>query len=168
MKTTRTSVTILGLSLVLFALAATVARAQSLASTYFTGTLTLPVDAQWGAMTLPKGDYTLHYGDLNSSGRYLVEVIAKTEGSPHGMILIRGHKQTSGTKNALVCIREGNKGYVRELEMGAIRHTVSFALPHGVKDRAWVVAGKGSHNANTQSEETPLPIQRVPVRLNEK
>jgi hypothetical protein len=104
-------------------------------------------------MALPAGDYSLSYGKPFSGGIYVLVVVGKAEGCPRGMIFIRGHSQTSATKNALVYIREGNKAYVRELRLGAIGESVDFTLPRGVRARAWVVAGKRNPNAKTQLTE---------------
>jgi hypothetical protein len=151
-------------SLALFALAATEARAQVFDSTRFAGTFTLPFDAQWGAMALPAGDYSLSYGKPFSGGIYVLVVVGKAEGSPRGMIFIRGHGRTSATKNALVSIREGSKAYFRELRLGAIGESVDFTLPHGVRVRAWVVAGKRNPNTNTQLTEVGMPVEGVQAK----
>jgi hypothetical protein len=163
MKAIRNLTILVGLSVALIALAATGAMAQKLAITSFNGSFTLPLDAQWAAMALPAGDYNLSYGQPFKGGIQVVTVAGKAEGSPRGMVLIKARSQTSASKNALVCAREGHTLVVRALELPAIGESVDFAPPHGVKVRAWVVAGKGNHNAKTHLAEVPIPIERVPV-----
>jgi hypothetical protein len=163
MKTIRNVMTLVGLSLAVLALGATGAKAQGLSSTSFGGTFTLPFEAQWGAMTLPAGNYSLSYGQPFPGGTYAVEVVGKTEGSPHGMILVRAGGQVSATKDSLICVREGDSLVVRKLDMPAIGKSVNFALPHGLR----LVAHKQRHGMYTLAE-APMLIQRVPVQMNGK
>lgn len=135
------------------------ARAQSLSTTSFTGTFTLPVDAEWGAMTLPAGNYTLSYGTLLRGGFDAVTVDSKEEEGPRGWILAGPQNTTKATENTLICIRQGNKAYVRGLELPAIGKSVSFALPHG----AMLVAEQRKSITNVQLAEVRLPIERVPA-----
>jgi hypothetical protein len=160
MKTIRNITILVGLSVALFAMGATGARGEVPYSTHLAGMFTLPFKAQWGKLTLPAGDYTLQYG-TEDNGQGLVVVRGMAKGSPYGMILAGPTGQTSATKNALVCVREGKRVYIRELQMGAIAQSASFKLPHGVKVRAWVVASKGNHNSTTQIAEVLVPIERV-------
>ncbi|MCL5005783.1 MAG: hypothetical protein M1404_04555 [Acidobacteria bacterium] len=167
MKTIRSLMTLVGLSLLLSALAVTVARAQNLviAATEFSGSFTLPFEAQWGSMTLPAGDYTLSYGRvIDRAGAYAVAIAGEAKGGPHGVLLVQGRSQTSATKDALVCARGSNTLIVRALEMAAIGQSVSFAAPRGAE----ILAQKGSRGAYTQLAEAPMLIQRVPVKLNGK
>jgi hypothetical protein len=161
MKTIRSLMTLAGLCLVLFALGATGARGQVVYSTHFAGTFTLPFEAQWGAMTLPAGDYTLQYGTLDN-GHRLVLVRGTAKGSPYGMIPAGPVDDTSAAKNAIVCVREGNALIVRSLEMPAIGESVRFNLPRGAK----LVAKLRNHNGYTQLAEAPMLIQQIPVTLN--
>lgn len=156
-----------GLSLALFALAVTAARAQVLDSPRFTGTVTLPFDVQWETLTLPAGEYTLKYGSI-SSGTALVVVTGKAEGSPRGLIVIRRHNQTSVTKNALVCIREGNSGYVRELHMGDIGETAGFRLPHGVEVQSKMIAKHQNKGGRAQLAQVPIRVERASVKPGAK
>jgi hypothetical protein len=163
MKMIRTLTTLAGLSLVLLALGATGARAQGSATTNYAGSFTLPLEAQWGAMTLPAGNYSLYYGHKFLGGAYLVEVVGKTEGSPHGMIPIQARNDVSSRKNSLICIRDGDSLVVRKLELPAIGESVSFAMPHGLK----LLARKQRHGKYILAE-APMLIQRVPVQMNGK
>jgi hypothetical protein len=164
MKTIRIMTIVMSFSLALFALAATGAKAQVLSTPNFSGTFTLPVQAQWGTVTLPAGGYTLHYGHLPMAGPYAVEIVGEGKGGPHGVILSAGKNSVSATKNSLACIREGDSLIVKALEIPAIGESVSFALPHGVSVRAKIVADKWNHNAKTQLSEVRIPIERVPVK----
>jgi hypothetical protein len=159
MKTIRNITILVGLSAALFILVATGARAQELSTTSFAGTFTLPFDTQWGAMTLPAGDYNLSYGMPFKGGNYAVVVAGKAEASPRGMILTGPRNDVSAAKNALVCIREGDVLFVRALELPAIGESISFALPHG----AQVTAHQRNGSTNFQLAEAPVLIQRLPV-----
>lgn len=165
MKTIRSWATLAGLSLALFALGVTGARAQVVQGTStinFVGSFTLPNDAQWGNMALPAGDYTLQYG--NRYGSYFVEVRGTAKGSPHGLIFVAANSQSSATKSALVCARAGNVLIVRTLEMPAIGKSANFTMPRGTK----LVAQNGKNSGYTQLAEAPMLIQRIPITLNAK
>ena len=133
MKPIRSMAILMGVGLALLASGASRARAQALTTTAFSGTFTLPFEVQWANMTLPAGEYTLSDGHQNSASAYLVEIAGKDKGSPHGVILARGRSRASASGDALVCIRDGNKGYVWPLELSAIGEAAEFALPHGVE-----------------------------------
>jgi len=160
MKTVRRLTTMLGLTLVLIALGAISARGQFLDSTQFVGTFTLPISAQWGTTTLPAGNYTLRYGTIHAAGGF-VEVRGTEKGSRHVVIRVEGVGQSSATKTALVCIRDGAALFIRSLEMPGIGETATFALPQGARLAAHLRNG----GTNTQLVEAPILMQRVPVRL---
>ena len=162
MKTIRSLMRLAGLSLMLFALGATGAKAQSLARTDVAGTFTLPNDAQWGSMALPAGHYKLYYGKL--FGSYFVEVRGTENGSPHGMVRVIVTGQSSAAKNELICVREGDTLIIRALDMPLIDTAAEFAMPRG----AQVTAHNGKHNGYTQLAEAPMLIQRVPIAMNSK
>ena len=164
MKTIRNFMTLVGGSLALLALGATGARGQGLTRTSFAGTFTLPFEAQWGAMTLPAGDYSLYYGQLFATGTTAVAIAGKAEGSPRGWILVQAGERTSALKDGLVCIRDGNSLVVRKLELPAIGESVNFALPRGTK----LLANQQNHDRYTQLAKGPMLIQRVPVIPNGK
>jgi hypothetical protein len=163
MKTIRSLMTLVGLSMMVFALSATGANAQALTSTNFAGTFTISHEAQWGNMTLPAGNYSLHYGTLNESS-FLVEVRGMANGSPHGVIVVTGRDDTSASKSALVCVREGSTLIVRTLEMPSIGTAAGFNMPHGAR----LVAHNAKHNGYTQLAEAPRLIERIPVAFNAK
>ena len=109
MKTIRSLMTMVGISMVVLVLGTTGAWAQqapSLSETSFAGTFTLPIDAQWGSMTLPAGEYSLYYGRAGAGDFRLVEVVGKAEGSPHGVIFAQQPEPASATKNS----RRGSSG----------------------------------------------------------
>jgi hypothetical protein len=167
MKTIRSLMTKVGFSMVVLALGATGAWAQqapSLSATSFAGTFTLPIDAQWGSMTLPAGEYSLYYGRAGAGEFHMVEVVGKTNASPHGVILAQQPESASATKNSIVCARDGDALIVRALEMPAIGTSVNFRLPHGAK----LVAHNGKRGGYTQLAEAPMLIQRIAVTLNAK
>jgi hypothetical protein len=151
--------------LMFLALAATEASAQNLSSysTQYTGTLTLTFAAQWGKMVLPPGEYNINYGTLTSAGLHVVEVASTRDPSVRGWALPKAKGDIKGTKSRLVCIREGNKGYVRSLELPEIGATLYFPRPHGVSVKAWIVSEKQSHNATTQLAEMRISLAPVPV-----
>lgn len=164
MKKIRSLLVSVAALLMLLALVATEAKAQSLFSTQFAGSFSLPFMVQWGTVILPPGEYSLYYGMPGNAGPNVVEIRGEVKGSPHGFILGNGHDQISEKKSVLVCVLEGKRAYVRELRMGAIGESAEFALPHGVKVRAWVVAGKRNNKGDTQLTEERIPIERVPVK----
>lgn len=159
MKTIRTVVALVGLSLVLSALGATRAGAQNLETTVFAGTFTLPVQVQWGSMTLPAGNYSLYYGKLFMGGTYTVEVVGKAKRSLRGWIPLKARTGPSTAKNSLICIRDGNNLVVRRLEMPAIGESLEFAMRRGMK----LLTHRQKHGQYTLAE-APILIQRVPVK----
>ena len=164
MKTIRSLMTLAGLTLAVFALSATGAKAQAISAASFSGTFTLPVAAQWGRMTLPAGTYNLNYGWTQGSDVPMLEVTGKAKGSPHGFIIAQTHSGVSVAKNTLLCVREGDALVIRALEMPAIGTAVKFSMPHGAR----LVAQNTKHNGYAQLAEAPMLIERVPVTLNTK
>ena len=162
MKTIRNLTILAGLSVVLFTLGTTGARAQMLTSTSFSGDFTLPVAAQWGNMTLPAGTYSFRYGTLNNA--YFVEVRGTVKGSSHGVIHVAANDQLSAAKSELVCVREGNGLIVRRLEIPQLGKSVTFAMPYGAK----LAAQNRKQTGYTQLAEAPMLVERIPVTLNAK
>ena len=150
----------------LVALGVTGAKAQSLTKVKYRGDFTLPFQAQWGAMTLPAGDYTLQYGRLEFSGPWFVEIAGTIEGSPHGLILTRTPVEAAGTKtkNAIVCVRQGGVGIVRTLNLPEIGRSISFKMPHGLQ----LVTRIQDGYTNTLLAGGPLLVQRVPITAGAK
>ena len=168
MKTIRRLMILVGLSMALFVLVSTGATAQTLNSTSFVGKFTLPVQAQWGRLTLPAGEYSLSYGTAFLGGIYVVTVAGEAEGSPHGMILPRARDDASAGENVLNCLREGDTLYVRSLEIPALGEAIHFKIPHGVEVRSKVVADHQNRKGNNQIAQVSIGIERVPVRMNVK
>jgi hypothetical protein len=164
MKTIQRLAILAGLSMMVFALSATGAKAQIISTANFSGTFNLPVAAQWGRMTLPAGTYNLYYGSLNDQGSYVVEVAGKAKGSPHGLIQATGNDDVSAANSSLVCVREGSTLIVRALEMPSIGTAAKFSMPHGTQ----LEATNRSHKGYTQLAEAPRLIERVPVAFNAK
>lgn len=162
MKTIQNTFSILGLFVAIFVLGAGGAKAQILTSPDFTGTFTLPVQAEWGSMTLPAGKYTLKYGLLDG-GADVMEIAGEAKGSPRGTIMVVPTNQTMATKNSLVCVRDGNTLVVRKIELSAIGESFNSAMPRG----ATLVAQRQSHGEFTLAEGPSL-IQRIPVTLSGK
>ena len=165
MNSIRNWVTIMGLTIAAFALCATGARSQSLATTQFSGTFTLPFETQWGRMTLPAGKYSLYYGHMyDDIGVTMVEVIGEEKKAPHGFILAPGVSDSSTTKSALVCVREGKAGIVRALEMPQIGRALQFRMTRG----AQLTANRSNGKKTIQLAEVPMLIQRIPITLNSR
>lgn len=162
MKTIRSLMILAGLSAVLLALGVPGAKAQRFPTTSFSGTFGLPLEAQWGAMTLPAGEYTLEYGLLNN-GHHLVVVGSATKGRPLGVILAGPRNDASARKNALVCIREGDALIVRALELPAIGESIHFKIPHVVAVRSRVIAGHQNEKGFTRVASVAVRIEPVPV-----
>jgi hypothetical protein len=163
MKTIRSLMTSAALIVAFLALGTPVVRGQAVPLPRFSGTFTLPTQAQWGKMTLPAGEYALHYGAL-FGGISVVHVAREGKGVPGGFVLPLAPNSASRTKNAILCIRDGNTLIVRALEMPVIGESVTFAMPRGAK----VVAHNGKHNGYTQLAEAPRLIERIPVTLSAK
>ena len=162
MKRIRSWMTLAGLSLVLALFGAAGANAQ-VVTPNLVGTFTLPFAAQWGAVTLPAGDYTLRYGYARG-GVGVVEVQGTAKGTPHSFILAQSHDSTSAARNAIVCIRQGDGGIVRGLDLPAIGESAQFALPHGMK----LMAQQRDNSTYAQLAEAPQLIQRLSIKVNGK
>lgn len=162
MKTVRSLLIPASVLVMFLGLAATGMKAQSLRSTHFAGKFTLPFMAQWGEMILPAGDYNLYFGSFDAAGLRVVEVAHEDMGIVRGLVFPRGRNDVKGEGNFLVCILEGNKAYVRSLQMAELGQSIEFARPHGVSVRAWIVASKESHNANPRLAATRIPV--VPMK----
>ena len=165
MKTIRRLMTVAGIALALLTLGVTGAKAQDaliLSTTNLAGMLTLPNKAQWGNMSLPAGNYTLHYGRLFDS--LFVEVRGMAKGSPHGVIAVMGDSEASAAQNELICVRQWDSLVVRALEMPQIGKAAEFAMPRGAK----LAAHNGKHSGYTQLAEAPMLIERIPVTLKAK
>lgn len=164
MKSVRNVTILIGLALALFGLAATGVHAQMLPSPTFGGTFTLPFAAQWGRVMLPAGHYSLYYGNLSDSGAYVIEVIGKEEGSPHGFVLPLAGDRVAEAENVIVCVREGRTAFVRELRMGEIGQSLNFARPHGERVRARLVARSRNENGKPRLAKAPTRVEVVSVR----
>ncbi len=164
MKTIRRLMIPVGVLMMFFALAAARASAQELNSTHFSGTFTLPFEAQWGAMTLPAGDYTLSYGYITAGDVRGVGITGKEEGSPRGWIISVPGGNTEATENYLLIVRNGEGGYVRALELADIGESAQFMMPHGVKVETKILNGKASHKTNTQLAEIRIPVKPAPAK----
>lgn len=164
MKTIRAFMTLAGLCVALVALGATGANAAMISFPRFTGSFTLPTQAQWGAMALPAGHYSLYYGQAFNGGTNAVEVVNQADGSVVGTILVEARNDTSAHSNALVCTREGNVDIVRALDLPALGESLNFALPNGAR----LVASLQNHKPNTAlKEEARLSTGRVPGTVNQ-
>ena len=164
MKTIRNLMTLAGLSALFLALGAAGARAQSIPNPNLAGRFNLPFEAQWGATTLPVGEYSLYYGRLLNGGIPMVEIVGKDKGSPHVFIFPMGTDVPSTTENALVLVRQGSAGVVRSLELPAIGTSVDFALPPNTN----FMARNGQHNNYAQLAKGSMLLQRIPVTLSKK
>jgi hypothetical protein len=113
-------------------------------------------------MTLPAGDYDLYYGYMGRGGIYAVEVANEDTGIHHGWVFPGGIDGVKGEGSFLVCVREGDMGYVRSLQMAEIGESIEFSKPHGVSVETWIMAGKKAYHTNTVLAEMRIPI--VPVK----
>ncbi|TAM84679.1 MAG: hypothetical protein EPN47_00775 [Acidobacteria bacterium] len=161
MKTLRSMIIPASVLMMFLGLAAGM-EAQTLRVTSFAGKFTLPFMAQWGRMTLPPGNYNLYYGNLGMSGPRMVEVANEDLGVQRGLILPVGEDIRKATRSVLVCVLEGDKAYVRSLEMAEIGQSINFERPHGVSVDAWIVAGEQIPNTNRELAEARIAI--VPVK----
>ncbi|MEJ2008694.1 MAG: hypothetical protein P8Z30_11170 [Acidobacteriota bacterium] len=130
MRTIENSMIEVEVSPVAFTLDTTGARFQGFDVTEFTGSFILPFEAHWGGVCLPAGEYILFYG-FQVCGAYFVKVFGKVKDSAQGVIFIQEHKPASATRNALICIREGDSHVISTLEMPMIDKSVTFASAPG-------------------------------------
>lgn len=164
MKATKASLTGVGIVLALFAAGATGVGAQALQLTIFSGSIQLPVDAEWQGKTLPAGEYALHYG-TRMGGTHYVEIEGKTEGTPHLFVTPRAYSPSSSVQNELVCARDGNRLVVLELQMAGLGESLSFAMPGGAQQ----VAQQGFAGVQRRvAAAAAAQIQRVPVAAKRK
>ena len=143
-------------------LAVTGTKAQNLRITEFAGKFSLPFTAQWGAITLPPGNYNLYYGDLTASGFRVVEVADEDQGIPRGVVIAGGRDDAKGKESFLVCVFEGDRAYVHSLQMAAMGQSIAFARPHGVSVEAWIKAGNNVDNTKARLAETRIFV--VPLK----
>ena len=158
MKALRRLLVTLSLLVMFLGLAVTGTKAQTIRQTHFAGNFTLTFPLQWGNMILPPGGYNIYYGNLSLSGPRVVEISHESMGILHSVSVPVGWENRKSTQSVLVCVFEGNKGYVRSLEMAEIGQSINFKRPHFVEVDSWIVAGNKSHAANTQ-----LAVVRIPV-----
>lgn len=159
MRTIRNLMILAGLFVALMALGASGARAQLITYPVFAGSFTLPVQARWGSMTLPPGNYGLYYGEPFKGGLKVVEVVNKADGSARGIALIRGLSQASGSTNELVCTRDGNMDFVRALDLPVLGKSIQFGLPHNME----LIASQQDHNATKPAADLHGATQRFLV-----
>lgn len=163
MKAIKASLTAAGLAVLLFAAGASGAGTQALHLTIFSGTVQLPVEAEWQGRTLPAGEYALHYG-TRMGGTHYVEIEGKTEGTPHLFITPRAYSPSSSMQNELVCARRGNRLVVLELQMSGLGESLSFAGSRGAQR----VAQPISFRMMNQFAVGVGEIQRVAVTMKRK
>lgn len=163
MKSIRVSLTMVGLTLVFLVAGANGARAQTLQTTVFSGSINLPVEAQWQGKVLPAGNYSLYYG-TRVDGIQLVEIQGKAKGSPDLFIMPQAHNRSSSSRNELVCARNGHRLVVMGLQMSGLGESLSFAMPHGMER----MARNSGSGATSEVAAAGPQIQRVPVTTNRK
>lgn len=152
-----------GLALALLAAGATGARAQALMVTVYSGSIQLPLEAEWQGKALPAGNYNLYYG-TRVGGAHYVEIEGKTQGTPHLFIMPQGYQPSSSGRDELICARDGNRLVVLGLQMAGIGESISFAMPRGAQRTAQRAGGA----TKWRKAKTVTDIQRVPVTTNRK
>ncbi len=123
-------------------LAAGAARAEK-----HRGTFTLPVEVYWGQATLPPGDYTFVLDTGKSS------CLATIRGEKTAVMVMpaQGTEIIKSGKSALILIREGNRGFVRQLRLVEAGQAFNYAPPRP----------KGRLLA-----QGPELVQLIPVRVS--
>ncbi len=147
MKTTRKSHVLKFVSMAILAvfLCAGLASAEE-----FEGRFTLPVETQWGLVTLHPGDYSFK---LNTARPDMVIILqGKVNG---GMVLTNGAilREASGGRNELVGFNNGTTLRIRTLRLARIGLTLTYNVPKA--ERPYLAQG-------------PALFRRVPVVLNGK
>lgn len=152
MNSTRSLLRIKMMVLALFTLpvAAGVVGAQQVPSLY-RGKFTLPIEARWGEISLPPGDYTF---TLNSNTPpAFVTVRGTREGMPARMILAQSvSERRSSEPSTLVLVRAPGVGVVRALHLAELGLDLEYPLPKGKAPKGGALVA-----------EEPQLIQRVRV-----
>ena len=159
MKTMSTLKTLAGISVMLFGLGVTGAKAQAIRLPDLSGTFTLSHNAIWGTLVLPAGSYRLQYGYL--AGINFVEVSGTEKGSPHGIVPVKWTDKSHVAKTALVCFRVGETLVVRSLEMAKIGEEAAFPIP----SHEQLMAKLHNGSKDVLLAQAPMLIQRIPVSL---
>jgi hypothetical protein len=129
------------------------AAAQGLSTSNISGTFTLPFEVQWGASTLPAGDYIL-VPRRTADGQPIVEVRGTAEGSLHNFIQVESYDRSNASQNMLVCMRGSNGYVVRALELPVNGQTLYFGPPKGEK----VLAHQQNNSFSAQLAEVRVPV----------
>jgi aspartate oxidase len=149
MKSNRNSTVVRNLVLALASafIFAGIASAQGPA---YKGQFTLPFAAQWGAATLPAGDYTF---TLNSTN--MPDTITIEQGQRYVALVMAQDAPASDASKAseLIVTRSGGHARIRVLHLAALGTDLLYAVPKA----------EGREVASA-----PELIQRVPVVFNGK
>ncbi|MBI1939888.1 MAG: hypothetical protein HYS33_00110 [Acidobacteria bacterium] len=122
--------------------AASVARAEE-----YRGTFTLPIEVRWGNATLPPGDYTF----VLEADKFPQLATIRGEKTAAMVMPTRGAGPATSGKSALILIRAGNQGFVRQLRLVEAGLAFNYGPP----------LPKGRLLA-----QGPELIQRIPVRVS--
>jgi hypothetical protein len=133
----------LGLALLAGCFTANLASAQEA----YRGRFTLPVEARWGHVVLPPGDYSFTLDHASNDGKIMVR-----RGTGNlGIILTQAirDRQTSD-QSALVLVRSGGNYTIRALRLAELGMTLEYSVPKAGKQLI---------------VQAPQLLERIPVTM---
>jgi len=91
------------------------------------GRFTLPVEARWGTVTLPAGDYQY---SVEYRGASTIVFVRGTAGEPCAMFLAHSIEPNNGAgKSDLVLTRKGDTMFVTSLHVKELGLTLDYTIP---------------------------------------
>ena len=113
----------------------------------YRGRFTLPVEARWGHVVLPPGDYSFTLDHASNDGKIMVR-----RGTGNlGIILTQAirDRQTSD-QSALVLVRSGGNYTIRALRLAELGMTLEYSVPKAGKQLI---------------VQAPQLLERIPVTM---
>lgn len=103
------------------------ASAQSMAA----GTFTLPVEAHWGQVALPAGDYTFA---IEQRGTGPLVTVRQVGGKSVGMFLSQSVSQIAESRSdSLTLTRVGDEMFVSSFQLGLVGLSLQYTMPRTVE-----------------------------------
>ena len=93
----------------------------------YRGRFTLPVEARWGHVVLPPGDYSFTLDEATVAG---IVTIREGTGRAVGVILNQGtREQQSFDVSELILVRSGGSYAIRALRLADLGMTLEYSVP---------------------------------------
>jgi hypothetical protein len=117
--------------LALMALGLSFSTLPAAAQSMVAGTFKLPMEAHWGPVVLPAGDYSFTVEQRSSSP---IVAIRNANRKGVGMFLSRSVSQIAESENAsLILTRSGEGVFVSSFQLGSIGLALEYGLPRSVE-----------------------------------